>query len=68
MYSHFLVREDNQNKKKKKKSYWLGLQNTHNSIFFKHWLTFSFKCENEVREYATNISTFIFQKGKFYNF
>ena len=68
MYSHFLVREDNQNTKKKKKVTDLVFKITHNSIFFKHWLTFSFKCENEVREYATNISTFIFQKGKFYNF
>ena len=37
-------------------------------FFFKHWLTFCFKCDYKVNEYTANISTFIFKKGKSYNF
>ena len=60
MYSHFLVHEDNKNARK--------IKLLVGSVKYKHWLTFSFKCEYEVREYITSISTFIFKKGKFYNF
>ena len=62
MYSHFLVHEDNKNTRK------INLMIGSVKYTSLRWLTFCFKREYKVIKYTTNISTFIFKKGKFYNF